>query len=252
MVNETRPLDEIGTAYWTFTPPHADTKTDTREDLETPEGAIVHLRPAGLAIRAAAFIVDEFIKFTIMIGTNMVILLVLRGPLGLLIVFLCFFVVQWFYGVLFEVFNDGRTPGKAMTNLRVVNSDGTPIRLPASLIRNIVRLVDTLLFCVPAAVSMAMSRGFRRIGDLVADTIVIYTEKHQGSKRAESVTSKAIPINLTAEEQILLIEFQDRMKSLSQARAIELAEILEPVHRSHGKQAVEVTLGYAQAIRGST
>ena len=48
--------------------------------------------------------------------------------------------------VLFEVLNQGRSPGKQWMGLRVVQDDGTPIGWSASLLRNLLRFVDLLPF----------------------------------------------------------------------------------------------------------
>lgn len=52
--------------------------------------------------------------------------------------------MNWWYMVLFEVLDRGRTPGKRLLGLRVVHDDGTPIDWSSSLIRNLLRFVDML------------------------------------------------------------------------------------------------------------
>ena len=59
---------------------------------------------------------------------------------------LLLFLVQWWYMVLFEVLNQGRTPGKYWLGLRVVHDDGTPVGWTSSLTRNLLRFVDLLPF----------------------------------------------------------------------------------------------------------
>lgn len=245
------PLDEVGSSYWSYMSPHAGAVIDTREDLETPEGAIIHVRPAGIAIRAGAFLVDEMIKACINVAVLFLMGILMPGPLGMMISYLTVFLVMWFYGVLFEVFNSGRTPGKAMVNLRAVNSDGTPIRLPAALIRNVFKVVEgVVMVCIPAVASMAITKNFKRIGDVVANTIVIYDDKPSTFKMSEVVAAKPLPTSLTADEQIILTEYQSRAGSFSRPRAAELAEILQPLHGETADPAVKATLGYAQGIRG--
>lgn len=244
-------LEESGRTVLTYSHPFENVVTDTREQLETPEGAIIHLCPAGINARAQAFLIDELIKLALLIAASMLIALFPWERIGLLLFLLSAFAITWFYGVAFEVFNDGRTPGKNVANLKVVNSDGTPIRLASSLLRNLLRVVDVGLLCVPALVSMAMSRGFRRIGDHLADTIVIYTETGRSSKRPKMAVSATIPVKLTRTEQTALTDFQDRVDSLSGPRAQELAEILRPIHGSKGDAAVRAVLEYANGVRGS-
>ncbi len=59
----------------------------------------------------------------------------LLGDLGLGIYLLLFFSLLWFYPVAFEVWRRGATPGKSALGLQVVHDDGTPVGLPASLLR---------------------------------------------------------------------------------------------------------------------
>ena len=55
------------------------------------------------------------------------------------------------YHVVFEVFGGGRTLGKRAAGLRVVTDGGAPVGLRASLIRNVIRLLEgSRSFYVPA------------------------------------------------------------------------------------------------------
>lgn len=244
-------IEESGRTVMTYTHPLENVITDTREQLETPEGAIIHLCPAGISARAQAFVIDELIKLVLLTIASMLIVLFPIEQIGLFLFLLSAFAITWFYGVAFEIFNDGRTPGKNVAHLKVVNSDGTPIRLASSLLRNLLRVVDIGLLCIPALVSMAMSKGFKRIGDHLADTIVIYTETGRGLKRPKLEVGTTIPVKLTRAEETALTDFQDRVDSLSGPRAQELAEILRPIHGSTGDAAVRAVLEYANGVRGS-
>ncbi|WP_409448816.1 RDD family protein [Acinetobacter baumannii] len=68
--------------------------------------------------QSAAFLVPRALAFTIDLGIRGALLLTLFFTLGLLGKFgmglgaLLLFLVQWWYMVLFEVLNQGRTPGK--------------------------------------------------------------------------------------------------------------------------------------------
>ncbi|EGH41636.1 RDD domain-containing protein, partial [Pseudomonas syringae pv. pisi str. 1704B] len=95
---------------------------DTRIEIETPEGIDMLLRPAGLVSRALAFGIDFAIRAALL-GVFFV-LLQLFDKLGMGLAALVFFLVNWWYMVLFEVLNQGRTPGKRLLGLRVVHDDG--------------------------------------------------------------------------------------------------------------------------------
>ncbi|MEU6020495.1 RDD family protein [Micromonospora sp. NPDC047134] len=86
------------------------------------------------------------------------------------------------YPVGFERLNDGRTPGKAAVGLRVVSLDGAPVGLRQSLTRALVGvavewpgLVLPLLSWVAGTTVMLTDPRGRRLGDLVAGTLVVHT-----------------------------------------------------------------------------
>ena len=98
---------------------------DNTHRVETPEGIDLLLRPAGLVPRALAFTLDLLIRGAILalLGVGFALL----GKFGMGVGALLLFLVQWWYMVLFEVLNQGRTPGKYWLGLKVVHDDGTPI-----------------------------------------------------------------------------------------------------------------------------
>ena len=108
------------------------------------------------------------------------------------------FFTYWLYGVGFEVLNNGMTPGKKMQGLQVVHDDGTPIRLPASLLRNLVLYVDLLPAAYAAGiVTMLLTNNFRRLGDLAGGTMVIYRPAEQAVATDAVAGVRAAPFALT-------------------------------------------------------
>jgi uncharacterized RDD family membrane protein YckC len=149
---------------------------DTRYQVETPEGIDLPLRPAGLMVRALAFTIDLMLRGLIL--GSLFIVLAMLGKLGAGLGSLLIFAVSWWYMVLFEVLNQGRSPGKQWMGLRVVQDDGTPIGWSASLLRNLLRCVDLLPFgYFLGAISCLQHPGFKRLGDIAAGTLVIYREQ---------------------------------------------------------------------------
>lgn len=67
----------------------------------------------------------------------------------------------------------GRTLGKSLFHLRVVNLSGDRITLLQSLGRNAARSVDMILFALPALLSMSGSPLHQRLGDKWAKTAVV-------------------------------------------------------------------------------
>lgn len=219
------------------------------------------MRPAGIIARGTGFLVDELIKLLVFFFLQLVFFYLrvsginLEG-LKLIIVF----VVVWLYGFLFEWLNDGMTPGKMMVKAKAVNLDGTPLSLYSAAVRNLFRPIDSIsLFMVglpfggvgmPGALFILFSARFRRLGDHLANTMVIHTNTLEFAKREPTATVRQIPQPLKVNEQLLLLEFQDRRGSFSEERAIELAEILYPLHGLKGEAAVRACMEYANSIRG--
>jgi uncharacterized RDD family membrane protein YckC len=222
---------------------------DTRTRIETPEGIDLVLRPAGLVSRALAFGIDLGIR-----GAILITLMVLLHPLekfGAGLTALALFVVTWWYAVLFEMLNQGRTPGKQVMGLRVVHDDGTPIGWTASLIRNLLRVVDMLPlgYCI-GAIACLQHPQFKRLGDLAAGTLVVYRDIPVQRPVLPEATEQIAPFALTLDEQRAVLGFAERQGELSKARTEELANILAKPLRVHPNQAVTRLNGIARGLLG--
>jgi uncharacterized RDD family membrane protein YckC len=87
-------------------------------------------------------------------------------------VIILFFVGGFLYHSLLEgVF--GRTLGKKVCGIRVLKADFTPCGLSAGFMRSLLRIVDAFFFYLVAAVSLAGTIKWQRLGDLAADTVVV-------------------------------------------------------------------------------
>jgi len=67
----------------------------------------------------------------------------------------------------------GATLGKRMVGIRVVDEDGDRLTLGASIIRNLLRLVDALFFYLVGFLFAVTSNRGQRLGDRAAHTIVV-------------------------------------------------------------------------------
>lgn len=146
---------------------------EDRITIPTPEGVALELTLAGLGSRAIAGAVDLVLKGLVIVAL-FVILAAAFGIDGLVVLVPAAALAMLLYDVLFETLGGGRTPGKRWTGLRVVRSSGRPIDARASVVRNVLRLVDGLpLSYIPAVVSILVTRRNQRPGDLAADTVVV-------------------------------------------------------------------------------
>ena len=185
----------------------------------------MEVRPAGLFARGLAFFVDELIRWSI-IAIGLIVGAFL-GYFGLGLALIVMFLTYWLYGVAFEVLNNGMTPGKKMQSLQVVHDDGTPIRLPASMLRNLVLYVDLLPAAYTAGIaSMLLTRRFQRLGDLAAGTLVIHRPQEAPVGAGDFAGVRTPPFPLTPAEQGVLVDYLERAQSLTEERSAELAELL--------------------------
>ena len=117
---------------------------EERTRIATPEGVELELVLAGLASRFIAELFDALILGAVLVA--MVILAALAGGgAGALILVVAlggFLLITVAYHVAFEVLARGRTPGKRWAGLRVVLEGGGPVDLRASLVRNLIRLIE--------------------------------------------------------------------------------------------------------------
>ncbi|KPB72975.1 RDD domain-containing protein [Pseudomonas cannabina pv. alisalensis] len=224
---------------------------DTRIEIETPEGIDMLLRPAGLVSRSLAFGIDLAIRAGV-IGI-LFMLLQLFDKLGMGLAAIAIFLVNWWYMVLFEVLNQGRTPGKRMLGLRVVHDDGTPVDWSSSVIRNLLRFVDMLpLGYSLGAVSCLNHPLFKRLGDLAAGTLVIYSDRPALRPVVPPAEPIIVPFALRLDEQRAVLSLAERQGELSSARTQELAAILAEPLRIPADQAVLHVNGIARSLLGPT
>ena len=217
--------------------------TDTLRRHETPEGIRLELKLAGPIVRACGWAIDMLIRIVLYIGIS--ILFSFFGGVGTAVMLILFFLIEWFYPVIFELYS-GATPGKKAMGLVVIHDNGTPVSFSSSLIRNLLRAADFLPFLYAAGLlSMLMSKDFKRLGDLAAGTVVVYRESEQERFKLPDVEPVRPPLELTVEEQLEIIRFAERADQLSPERQAELASQLAAVTGRHGSQAVTLLQGYA-------
>ena len=146
---------------------------EDRQTISTPEGVDLELPLAGVGSRFIGLLLDTLIEWTAFV----IVILALAesgSTLGAVIVssFLVLAIVA--YNVIFEVAGGGRTPGKRVSGVRVVMDGGEPVGLRASLIRNLIRLLEGFATAyIPAIISVLASDSNRRLGDHAAGTLVI-------------------------------------------------------------------------------
>jgi len=195
---------------------------DTAREVPTPEGIELSLRLAGSVSRALAWLIDLLVRL-VAFGAMTVVVAVL-GKLGGALLLLVWFALEWLYPTAFEVWAGGATPGKKALGLAVLHDDGTPVRVSASLTRNLLRAIDFFpVFYGVGLLSMLLTRDFKRLGDIAAGTVVVYREPATRHAAVPEAPPLPPPVPLTLDEQRTVLDFATRASSLTQERAEELA-----------------------------
>lgn len=110
------------------------------------------------------------------------------------------------YWIFFELRWQGRSPGKRLLGLRVVGERGLPLDFSQVLLRNLLRPVDTLPGAAGlAALCCALQCHHRRLGDLVAGTLVI---RERRPRRPGAILSKEVRAQVQAASTLSLFPSQ--------------------------------------------
>lgn len=148
---------------------------DLRLRVETPENVVLTYTLAGPAVRAGAYLIDLALRIAVLgILYSLLTVSSLVAPhaaVGVMLILA--FLSSWFYYTLFEAFWNGRTPGKHVLRLRVIQDKGYPIHFLAAFGRNLARVVDAIGFYLVGFVAMMLFPRFQRLGDLLAHTVVV-------------------------------------------------------------------------------
>jgi uncharacterized RDD family membrane protein YckC len=170
----------------------------------TPEGVDLRLELGSAGSRAGAFVIDFLIMTIILVVVTIaVVWMAVPGTVqAMLIVWLIgSFILRNFWFSLFEMGSRGATPGKRFLGLRVVARDGARLTGAAVIARNAMREIEIFLplsfLGAQAAEGLAdtfltifallwsgiflffplFNRDRLRVGDLIAGTWVVQTEK---------------------------------------------------------------------------
>lgn len=169
--------------------------------ITTAQNVAIDYEVANLGDRILAFIIDGLIKAAYIFFCALLIVpqlsnadgnMAMFGVLGFILA-----IPMIFYTLLFEVFNDGQTPGKKGMNIKVVALDGEEVTTGMYFLRWLFRLIDiNMMSGIIGILAIAFSEKGQRIGDVVAATSVISLKR-----RKQLVDTPYEKLELTYEPQ---------------------------------------------------
>ncbi len=156
-------------------------------EIRTPEGVSFALPLASPISRAVSWMLDGFVIMAITMAVSMLLNLLATAFIGVpglsqfifdfaqaIRIFLGF-VVSIFYAIVLEWLWNGRTVGKRLLGLQVVDERGLNLSLRQIMIRNFFRIVDIMpsMFYLVGATACLFTKRCQRLGDIAAGTLVI-------------------------------------------------------------------------------
>ncbi len=216
----------------------------TEATITTPEHVEIRLEPAGAGSRFLAIAIDSLMTHGLAGLVGWAAAMILPLGMALAIYITANFVLTWGWHVYFETQHGGRSPGKRALRLRVVDARGLPISLHQALVRNVMRAVDFApAFYGFAAISTLVDPRRRRLGDLVADTLVIRearplawqgqlaAERRYNSLRTPRVL-RLIRHRISLEEREFLLALCMRAEKMSPEARYDLMEEVAAAYRA--------------------
>ncbi|WP_227488325.1 RDD family protein [Brachybacterium subflavum] len=170
-----------------------------RDAIVTGEAVHLDLRPASFATRLLSYLVDGAVMLALSIGSTVgVVALASRTGLDAGFVQAAMVLVSVLaflgYPVLTELLMGGRSLGRLATGTRVVREDGGPVHARQSLLRALMGMLE--IWSTTGAIALVtalVDRRSRRLGDMLAGTMVI-----QERMRAPRPVRERMPEELQA------------------------------------------------------
>jgi uncharacterized RDD family membrane protein YckC len=226
-----------------------------RISFQTPESVELDFTLAGIGNRAYALIIDYLV-----LGLSLIIFLIFWGFLSfylselltgnirdnlqlwlVAIQLLIIFTLYVGYFVIFETLWQGQTPGKKWVKIRVIRDDGRIISISQATLRALLRPIDDLFFL--GAFLIIFTKKEKRIGDLVAGTIVIQEEtreKKSSLNIGNEAASLASHLEINGDISQLLPEDFAIIKEYLERKEEMLIEARKEISNRLANQAKEI------------
>ncbi|SMC27083.1 Uncharacterized membrane protein YckC, RDD family [Andreprevotia lacus DSM 23236] len=224
---------------------------DGKLHIFTPEGVTLAVVPAGAARRGYAWFIDLIARAVIGFLCMFLLQLAMPGGAGTGMMMVVFFLIEWAYFIVLEVFFNGTSLGKRLTGLQVLREDGLPVGWRESVLRNLLREIDFLPFSYGIGLGfILLDKHARRLGDIVAGTVVVYRDKATVRPALPVVTPLPLPYALTPDEQRALLDLVERVRTVPAQRQTELGDLAEPLTGLKGEASLQRLFQYAAGLTG--
>jgi uncharacterized RDD family membrane protein YckC len=235
-------------------------KLDNAIRIVTPENIAFEYRVAGPFRRLLAYALDMLVRFAVLFVLSFIVdaLYGVLAGVGEGAQLIAYFVMEWFYGGLFEALWNGQTPGKRVCGLRVLTAEGLPINAWQAILRNVLRAVDAMpiyiwrlpderFIYIPTyqlgLFACLMNDRFQRMGDLACNTMVVVEQRSTvyGVRRIDEPEALRLAAQLPAKLDVsrslarALSLYVERRKRFGAQRRAEIAWYLaEPLREKLG------------------
>ncbi len=140
--------------------------------IRTTQNVFIHYPLASVGDRILAYLIDRLILVLFVVA---LIVLFANLEMEIIWVWVVVIVIPYLvYSLMFEIFMNGQTPGKAAMNIRVIRLNGTPATVGDYILRWIFAPIDFgFLGGAIALILVAAGGKGQRLGDMVAGTTVV-------------------------------------------------------------------------------
>lgn len=203
----------------------------TTTDIVTSQYVSISQTPAGLSDRFLAKFLDMFILFVYsMFFWYFSFMFVWANDWLRFITTVVWLLSVTMYDLLFEVSNNGQSPGKRLMHIRVVKTDGTQPTLGNYALRWLLLMVDMWFYAV-GAIFIITTKRRQRIGDMAAGTMVI---------KLDAFRKLSVNLDEFAYAQPDYKPSYPQAENLSYGQADLIERTLQSSHPQRGKQLEEL------------
>ncbi len=228
--------------------------------IKTPEGVTFNLKLASLPRRMFAFLVDLLLISAVM-GTisgfiDSFFSLIFSKMVAVAINALISFCVVQLYWIITEYKWGGRTVGKKLFKIKVIDSEALPLTFSQVLLRNLLRIVDLLpIGYATGLITAFFTKKTTRLGDIAASTLVVenklniqpelqyFSPSKYNFLRTNPLLMAKIRDQISKEEQQLLLNLFGRKGKLLIEEKVKVFQLAKDYFCERFNLPIEATSG---------